>query len=143
MKLIAFAHLTIINAGVNEGSLPNHKLLRSYRRVLNPAEKKQTMLAASQFHDIQLFRGNFDLEINSYMGPEVNENSSISISILKEFDSKSEVSSSSFTPAFFNEIADFFEIGNLNSVESIKFRTLNQLRNEPNSNKLNLKLWIQ
>jgi hypothetical protein len=128
MKPIAFAHLTVTNIGVNSGALSNTNPFRSYRNVLNPVEKKKAMMVNSQFHDIQIIRGNFDFEINSYTDSPWNENSSMIKSILEEFNTKSEISSSSFNSDFFRDLAKFFGMSNSEVIEAMRFRTLNQLK---------------
>ena len=128
MKLIAFAHLTVTNIEVNSDFPSNTKDFRSYRNVLNPVEKKKAMMLNSQFHDIQIIRGNFDFEIISYTDAVLNEYSSLNKPILKEFDIKSEISSSSFNSHFFRDLAKIFGISNSQVVEVMKFRTLNQMK---------------
>jgi hypothetical protein len=126
MRLIAFAHLTVSQIAVNE--FRTRENFRTFNQIHNPKPKRKAMTSGSEYHDISIIRGNFDLEIINYSNNTGDFLSNISDDMLSEFDTNSEIRSSSFSAEFFSELTSLLGMRNYIVSKSIKFRTLNQMK---------------
>jgi len=128
VKLIAFAHLTIAGHQSSLLSSSGYELIKNFKNVPNSNAKKKIMITDSATHDINIFRGNFDLEVNSYDKSRFQHAPEISLEILQGFDNSSVIESVSFTLDFFQQLNELFELENKTVKNEATFRTLNPIK---------------